>query len=92
MVGLPSAKVTHLPKEAPPTYQTKLNRDGSCGLRRRALHRWRPPTRRRYGPAASPWDTGGRRFTDAPLAEQLVIDCERKLGILRLGIRESIIE
>ncbi len=32
MVGLPSAKVTHLPKEAPPTYQTKLNRDGSCGL------------------------------------------------------------
>ena len=31
-------------------------------------------------------------LTDAPLAEQLVIDCERKLGILRLGIRESIIE
>ncbi len=25
-------------------------------------------------------------LTDAPLAEQLVIDCERKLGILRLGI------
>ncbi len=62
MVGLPSAKVTHLPKEAPPTYQTKLNRDGSCGLRRRASTHRHPPPRRRFGRAASPRRSGGRQL------------------------------
>ncbi len=63
MVSLPSAKVTHLPKEAPPTYQTKLNRDGSCGLRRRASYQRRPPAWRRLGRAARPRRSGGRQLT-----------------------------
>ncbi len=63
MVGLPSAKVTHLPKEAPPTYQTKLNRDGSCALRRRASTHRHPPPRRRLGRAARPAFRGGRQLT-----------------------------
>ncbi len=88
MVGLPSAKVTHLPKEAPPTYQTKLNRDGSCGLRRWASTHRHPPPRRRFGRAASPAKDGGRQLilylkVAICRASWGLVDGQGRLGLVR---------